>query len=182
MKTLTFVTGNEHKIQDAMKLLPEFHIHGVDFKAPEIQSLDPKEIIEAKLQYSVERTQEPCFVMDASLFFDCLDGFPGPFIKYWWEESVGGEKTCQIAELLGERGCQFVSTLGYSDGEELHFFVETVKGTIADRPRGENGFHWDVIFIPEGETLTFAEMSFEEKQAYAPQNKLLTKLHDYLTK
>ncbi len=176
MKTLVFVTQNKNKIADAQKLLPEFVIEQVDFDVPEVQSLDSQEIIRHKLVYVYEKVQKPCFVMDASLGLDCLNGFPGPFIKWWFDKTVGEEKTCAIAKLFGETGCTWTSALGFFDGRGTHYLEETIRGTLPDAPRGTNGFHWDTIFIPDGETRTLAEMTFEEKQSYAPTKKLFERL------
>ncbi|MBI2053599.1 MAG: non-canonical purine NTP pyrophosphatase [Candidatus Sungbacteria bacterium] len=176
MRKITFVTQNKNKLADAQKLLPEFEIEHVDFDVPEIQSLDPKEIIEQKLEHAYGKIKKPCFVMDASLALDCLNGFPGPFIKWWFEHTVGEEKTCAIAELFGERGITWTNVLGYFDGKDTHYLEETVKGTLPEKPRGKDGYHWDTIFIPAGETETFAEMGFERKQTYAPTKKLLRRL------
>lgn len=178
MKKLVFVTQNKNKLTDAQKLLSEFEIEHIDFEVPEIQSLDPKEIVKHKLEYAYDKVQKPCFVMDASLFLDCLDGFPGPFIKWWFEKTVGEEKTCQIAKLFNQYGCAWTTVLGYFDGKGTHFLEETIKGRLPETPRGMNGYHWDTIFIPEGETRTFAEMTFEEKQYYAVTKKLLNRLKE----
>ena len=175
MKQITFVTQNKNKLADAQKLLPDFEIEHIDFEVPEIQSLDPREIVEHKLRFAYEKVQKPCFVMDASLFLDCLNGFPGPFIKWWFEKTVGEQKTCEIATLFKNPVCKWTTVLGYFDGAETHFLEETVNGTIPEAPRGTNGYHWDTIFIPQGETRTFAEMTFEEKQQYAVTKKLLEK-------
>lgn len=176
MKKLTFVTQNKNKLADAQKLLPEFEIEHIDFEVPEIQSLNQREIAAKKLEYAYDKVKRPCFVMDASLSLDCLNGFPGPFIKWWFEKTVGAEKTCQIAKLFNEFGCTWTSVLGYFNGEDIHFLEETIRGILPTEPRGTNGYNWDTIFTPEGETRTFAEMSFEEKQSYAPTKKLLDRL------
>ncbi|KKT24342.1 MAG: Non-canonical purine NTP pyrophosphatase [Candidatus Magasanikbacteria bacterium GW2011_GWA2_43_9] len=176
MKKLTFVTQNQNKLADAQRLLPEFEIEHVDFDVPEIQSLDSEEIIKQKLEYAYAKIQKPCFVMDASLALDCLNGFPGPFIKWWFEKTVGEEKTCAIAALFGERGITWTNVLGYFDGTDTHYLQETIKGALPEKPRGKDGYHWDTIFIPAGETETFAEMGFERKQTIAPTKKLLRRL------
>ena len=182
MKKIIFITKNKNKLTDAQKLLPDFEIEHIDFEVPEIQSLDPKEIIEHKLQYAYEKVKKPCFVMDASLFLDCLNGFPGPFIKFWFEKTVGEEKTCQIAKLFNKQGCKWTTVLGYFDGKESHFLEETVKGKLPEKPRGKNGYHWDTIFIPEHETRTLAEMTFEEKQTFAVTKKLFHRLKKVINK
>ncbi len=178
MKTLVFVTQNLHKVEDVQKLLPDFEIEHIDFEVPEIQSLDPKEIVRHKLEYAYNKVKAPCFVMDASLFLDCLNGFPGPFIKWWFEKTVGEEKTCEIAKLFNKYGCQWTTVLGYFDGSQTHFLEETVQGTLPEKPRGSNGYHWDTIFIPDGEVRTFAEMTFEEKQSFAVTKRLLERLRE----
>lgn len=175
---LVFVTQNQNKVNDARKLLPEFDIQHIDFVVPEIQSLDVKEIIEYKLKYAYEQVKQPCFVMDASLELDCLNGFPGPFVKWYFSKTVGAEKTCQIGNLLNQRGCKWTTVLGYFDGKNSHFIEESVKGSLPEAPRGENGYDWDVIFIPEGQDKTFAQMTFEQKQKYALTTKLLTGLKE----
>lgn len=177
---LTFVTQNVHKVTDAQKLLPQHEIEHIDFVVPEIQSMSPEEVAEEKLRFAYERVGRPCFVMDASLFLDCLNGFPGPFIKWYFEETVGGEKTCEIAKLFQQPGCEWITVLGYFDGTKATFFKEQVRGSVPASPRGANGFHWDTIFIPEGETRTFAEMTFEEKQSFAVTKKLFTRFDDFL--
>ncbi|MEK7099240.1 MAG: non-canonical purine NTP pyrophosphatase [Patescibacteria group bacterium] len=178
MKKLVFVTQNKYKLEDARKLLPEFEIEHVDFDVPEIQSLDPKEIITHKLNIAYEKIGVPCFVMDSSLALDCLNGMPGPFIKWWFESTVGEEKTCKIATLFGERGIMWTNMLGYFDGRDTHYLEEILHGTLPETPRGTDGYHWDTIFIPQGETETFAEMGFERKQQYAPTKKLLQRLKE----
>ena len=177
---ITFVTQNKYKVADAQKLLPDFEIENIDFEVPEIQSLDPKEIVEYKLKYAYERVEKPCFVMDASLFLDCLNSFPGPFIKWYFEKTVGADKTCEVAKLFNQFGCTWTTVLGYYNGEKTHFIEETVHGTIPTEPRGTNGYHWDVIFIPEGDTRTFAEMTFDEKQSYAVTSKIFKRFRDLL--
>ena len=182
MRKLIFVTQNKNKLADAQKLLPDFEIEHIDFEVPEIQSLNPKEIVEQKLEYAYGKVKKPCFVMDTSLSLNCLNGFPGPFIKWWFEKTVGEEKTCQIAKLFDEFGCTWTIVLGYFDGEDTHFLEEVIVGTISEKPRGTNGYHWDTIFIPNGEVRTFAEMNFEEKQSYAPTKKVLIRLRDLMNR
>lgn len=179
-KTIFFLTQNQNKISDARILMSEFDIQQIDFEVPEIQEFDPREIISYKIKYAYEITKKPCFVMDASLFLDCLNGFPGPFIKWYFSKTVGAEKTCQIAQLFNQKGCRWTTYLGYNDGLETFIFEETIKGNIPNEPIGTNGYDWDVIFIPEGETRTFAQMTFEEKQKYALTKKLLERFSNFL--
>jgi XTP/dITP diphosphohydrolase len=179
-KVLTFVTQNLNKVSDAQKLLPDFEIEHVNFDVPEIQSLELKEIARYKVEFAFEKVKRPCFVMDAGLFLDCLNGFPGPFVKWYFSKTVGADKTCKIASLFGQRSCIWTTVLAYYSGKEIFYFEESVRGLIPEQPRGTNGYDWDVIFMPERETRTFAEMTFEEKQQYALTRRLLTRFADTL--
>lgn len=176
---LIFVTQNKNKLADAQKLMPEFEIDHVDFDVPEIQSLSIKEIAKSKIEIAFSRTNSPCFVMDAGLEIQCLGNFPGPLVK-WFYKTVGAEKICKIANTLGEKDCKWTTVLAYFDGENIHYFEESVNGTIPESPRGTNGYDWDVIFIPSEESRTFAEMTFDEKQQYAVTKKLLTTFGQFL--
>jgi len=73
-----------------------------------------------------------------------------------------------------------VSTLGLAwpgaRPEEVVVAEGRVAGTLAPEPRGSNGFGWDVIFVPTGETRTFAEMSPEEKNARSHRARAFAEL------
>ena len=113
MRTLVYITQNPNKFSDTQKLLPTFHIEKADFEVPEIQSLNPREVAEHKLRYAYGLTKMPCFVTDTSLFIECLNGFPGPLVKWYFSKSVGGDKTCEIARLFGQFGIRWTTVLGY---------------------------------------------------------------------
>lgn len=181
MQNITFVTQNKHKVSDAQKLLPEFTVNHVDFEVPEIQSMIPECIAEYKIKFAYEHAKEPCFVMDTAMFFDCLNGFPGPYIKDYYH-TVGPDRICEIAHYFKKPECQVTTVLAYFDGKKTIFFKETINGSISPQPQGDHGFAWDCIFIPENATKTFGQMSFEEKHSYSVTKKLLRQFHDYVTK
>jgi XTP/dITP diphosphohydrolase len=81
---------------------------------------------------------------------------------------------------LGGSSAIFRSVLGYFDGKEVVYFQEIVSGSIAPLPIGNNGYHWDTIFVPDGSLKSFAQMGFEEKQHYAPTRKLLEKFEQFV--
>ncbi|MEI7603927.1 MAG: non-canonical purine NTP pyrophosphatase [bacterium] len=177
---LIYVTQNKNKVEVAKNLLNEFDISNTDFAVPEIQSLDPHEIVKYKLQYAYDIVKKPCLVTDDSLYIEALNGFPGPFIKWYYDKTVGAEKTCQIANLFNQHGIKSLTILGYYDGQETHYFEESVEGIIPSEPRGDNGFSWDPIFIPEGDFRTYAEMTFEEKHSYTVTGKVFKRLRAFL--
>lgn len=179
MKSLVFVTSNREKIEDAVKLLPEYKIEHIDFEVPEIQSFDIHRIVEHKIKFAYEHVHKPCFVLDSGWYLDCLNGFPGPLVR-WYFEIVKEDKICQIAHLLKNAKCHWTTFLGYHDGERITYIEETIYGTLPKSPRGFGGYNWDRILVPDGSNKTFAEMSFEEKQSYAVTKKLMDKFKKLL--
>jgi inosine/xanthosine triphosphate pyrophosphatase family protein len=78
--TLYFITGNSNKFAEAKMILPG--LEQLDIDLPEIQSLDPKEIISYKLQEARNKISDKKFIVeDTSLVFDAWNGLPGPLIK-----------------------------------------------------------------------------------------------------
>ena len=94
--------------------------------------------------------------------FEALGRLPGPFIRFFNEE-VPMETMCAMLSGMSRKAVAY-STFGYFDGETVTFFEGTLKGEIAHAPAGENGWHWDKIFIPEGYTVTRAQLDDEEYQ------------------
>lgn len=131
---------------------------------PEIQELDARKIVRAKLLAARIGRVGELLVDDTSLYLDCLGGLPGPLIK-WFLKSLGGAGLYQVAESLGEFGAQARTWLGHVDeAGEMRFFEGAIPGRIV-APRGDRGFGWDAIFQPEGCQTTFAEMDDAEKNA-----------------
>src|SRR5438045_2313399 len=97
MKTITLVTGNPGKLRELQALLPTyfaFEAHALDL--PEIQSLDPQEIVTDKLQRAYEVIKAPVIVEDVSAGVDELRGLPGPFFKFF-EKALGKEALLRIS-------------------------------------------------------------------------------------
>lgn len=182
LNEILFVTSNSNKFGLARKVFDGSTIDllQIELDIPEIQSFDVEEIMKFKLEYAFKEVKKPCFVLDTALYFDCLGGFPGPFVKFYFQREGAEKRTCEIA--LGQKqfGAKNISMVGFHDGEKVHFFGETILGRISDTPKGDNGFDWDTIFIPEGSNKTYAEMTFEEKSKYAPSITAIQKLREFL--
>ena len=172
------VTGNENKLREAEHIL-EVPLKRVNLDLDEIQELDADKIAEHKVRQAYEIVKSPVFIWDQSLYVHCLNDFPGPLIKWFWTK-VTLERICQIANLIGDNRIRTRTTLAYHDGKEIKYFYGEVEGTIPESPRGTNGFAWDPIFIPNGDTRTFAEMSADEKNRISMHRIALEKLRDYL--
>ncbi len=173
---LTFVTGNANK---AKYLADYFHmpVDHVALDLPEIQSLDLEEIVRDKAAKAYAAVEKPVLVEDVSLACAGLGGLPGPFVK-WFLEAVKREGICR---LLDGRSRSAVASVayGFADGAEVKIFTGSVSGTVSDVPRGESGFGWDPIFIPDGHTKTFAEMTPNEKHETAMRREALEKMKKF---
>lgn len=163
---LTFVTSNAGKAREASALLGHnVEAHALD--VPEIQSLDFVEVVRAKAVVAARAFGVPVLVEDSGLVVAGWGGFPGPFTKWITMGALGQEGLAKMLDGFSDRGAEAVSALAVArpGQEEKDIFVAVgrVSGSIALHPRGENGFGWDVLFVPEGATRTWAEMSDEEK-------------------
>jgi inosine triphosphate pyrophosphatase len=179
MATIRFITGNKNKLREAREILTGFEVEGLDIDLPEIQSLDPKEVIRAKLDEARRRRKGALMVEDTSLTLDCMNGLPGPLIK-WFLQARGLGWLCTIAWAEGVFGATARTVIGYvDDGGTTSFFEGEVRGRIV-RPRGETKFGWDPIFEPDGMRQTFAEMSPSAKNAISMRRMALEELKAHL--
>jgi non-canonical purine NTP pyrophosphatase (RdgB/HAM1 family) len=176
---LTFITGNKGKFEEASKIIPELEQKDIDLA--EIQSLDPKQIIQAKLNEAKKEIQGNLVVEDGGLYIESLNGLPGPLIK-WFMKALGNEGLYKVLENSENKKAEAKVIVGVSfENEITEFFEGSVSGLIV-APRGDNGFGWDKIFQPEGYNKTFAEMTIEEKNETSMRKIAFQKLKDYLEK
>ena len=162
LRQLKFATSNANKLREAIDILG-FSLDQVSsLKIDEIQSDDISKIVIHKAQKSYEIIKLPVLVEDSGLIFTAWNGLPGPFIK-WFETSVGCHGLLKMMEGFENRKALAVCFVAIFDGKELIVGKGEVRGEIASSIRGENGFGWDVIFIPDRHEKTYAEMVSSEK-------------------
>jgi len=179
MRKLIFITGNKGKLEEARKILKKIEVINKEIDLPEIQETDAKRVIEAKLLEAYKYHKGEYIIEDTSLYFDSLNGLPGPLIK-WFLEKLGKQKLFEIAKKLNNFGAEAKTMIGYMNQDGgIKYFEGSVKGKISS-PRGEGGFGWDQIFMPEGYKKTFGEMTPEEKNKISMRKKALLKLSKYL--
>lgn len=172
-----YITGNESKFRETKLIIPEVELLNIDL--PEIQDTDPRHIIEAKISQAKEHKQGNFLVEDSGLYLSCLNGLPGPFVK-WFLKAIGNEGLFNIADKFNNYQAEAKVIAGYSDEQGIiHFFEGCLKGTLV-KPRGNNGFGWDPIFLPDGQSKTFAEMTIDEKNAISHRRLALNQLKDFL--
>lgn len=160
MQSLIFITGNQNKADQLAKWLGQPVAHEkVD--VDELQSLDSRVVAEHKVRQAYERLKRPVLVEDVALTFTAMGHLPGTLIK-WFIEEMGNEGLCKLADSLEHRKATAAICYAYYDGTQVRFFESVVEGEVADRPRGQEGFGWNPIFIPKGSAKTYAEMTDDE--------------------
>lgn len=177
MKHIYLVTGSQQKLSEWRRILPDtIAIDSVDIDLPEIQSMNPEEVVADKAKRAYEIAQKPVVVEDVSQSVDALGGLPGPFIKFF-VKALGDDATYKLA---GNNARAVVScTAAYYDEKEL----VTVKGDVPGKivaPRGANGFGFDVTFVPDGHEKTYAEMDSVEKDQVSHRGRAIKLLIEAL--
>jgi non-canonical purine NTP pyrophosphatase (RdgB/HAM1 family) len=175
--SLYFITSSEHKFAEISAVVPG--LERLDMDLPEIQEIDAKVIIRAKLMEALTHRGGEFIVEDTSLYLDCLKGLPGPLIK-WFMKTIGKEGLWTIADKFGVYGAEARTTIGYARSHEEIFFFEGSRHGRIVAPRGQSDFGWDPIFQPEGSDRTQAEMSREEKNRVSMRGEAARKLLDFL--
>lgn len=99
-----------------------------------------------------------------------LGGLPGPFVKYFMKQ-LGHDAFYKLAGGEGEKAT-LSCAIAYYDGDEVMTVTAGICGTIA-APRGRDTPSFDMTFVPDGETETFAEMSLEKKNSLSHRNKAI---------
>ncbi len=166
MKKLLAATGNEHKICEFRTILEPF---GVEFLTPADVGgiLEPEEsgstfeenaIIKALSAATASGMD--AFADDSGLEIDALDGAPGIFSsRYADSDSARIERVLRELRDVDNRRARFVCVVALASPAGSHETARgTVEGVIIDAPRGDGGFGYDPIFVPDGYNATFAEL------------------------
>lgn len=158
---ITLITGNHGKAAEFAAML------GVEVTAAkaalaEIQALDPAKVAARKAADAYALLGEPVLTDDTGLSVEGWNGLPGALIA-WFIDTVGPLGILDMAAGLTDRRATVTTALGYADADGVRVFQGTVKGTLATSLRGTSGFGFDPIFIPDGDSRTFAEMPPQDK-------------------
>lgn len=173
---LRFITGNSGKFNEAHSLLPELEQLNIDL--PEIQSLNASEIIEAKLDAATQQIDGPIMVEDTSLYCNCINGLPGPMIK-WFLESLGNDNLVDLIHKYDDHTATVKTIIGLRINNQNHFFEGNLEGSIVE-PRGKNGFGWCPIFEVKGMDKTYAELENVEKNKISQRAMAIKKMTEFL--
>lgn len=188
---IIFATGNAHKVQEVRSMLPQ----GI-----EIQSLkdigftdelpETQDTIEGNSLQKAETLGKAlgiaCFAEDTGMEVDALNGEPGVYSARYAGENASYEDNVQkvLSRLEGEknRRARFKTVITYYNAGNFVQFEGITEGTILEQPRGENGFGYDPIFIPDGADKTYAEMTLDEKNSYSHRKKSFVGFANHLAK
>ena len=181
---LVFATNNRHKIEEIQSLLGnDFVVKGLkdigcDVDIPETANTFEGNALQ-KAQFVYEHYKVPCFSDDTGLEIEALNGEPGVYSARYAGEEKNSEKNMQkvLEKLQGvtNRQAQFRTVIAYVDGKNNYFFEGIVRGTILDHKRGDKGFGYDPIFVPEGRTETFAELDMAVKNSMSHRGRAMEK-------
>ncbi len=186
---LVIATHNPGKLVEMRGLLAPYGIEATS--AGELKLSEPNESgmtfrdnARIKAAAAARATGLPAFADDSGLAVDALDGAPGIYSARW----AGPDKDFrhamhEVETRLQERGAttperrraHFISALcvAWPEGD-FEEFEGRVDGVLVWPPRGDNGFGYDPMFLPDGHARTFGEMSREEKHELPPRGKGLS--------
>jgi XTP/dITP diphosphohydrolase len=189
MKKLVFATNNKHKLSEVRAIL------GNQFEILSLADINCFDEIpetadtlqgnaEQKANWVLEKYGYDCFADDTGLEIDALDGRPGVYSARYAGEGCSFEDNTRkvLEELKGEsnRKAKFRTVICLKKDGETHFFEGEVKGEIIAEERGDKGFGYDPIFIPEGFDKTFAELGDNVKNSISHRYRATKKLVDFL--
>jgi len=189
MNTLIFATNNENKVAEIRSLLNEnFKIislleAGIDIDIPEpFGTLEENAREKSEIIYKLTKTN--CFAEDTGLEVKVLNNEPGvKSARYAGEERNFDMNVTKLLDKLKnntDRVARFRTVICVTLNGKHNIFDGECKGDIIAERRGSGGFGYDCIFVPEGASKTFAEMSLPEKNIYSHRKKATQKLISYL--
>ena len=181
---LLVATGNQGKLKEIRKLLENsaIEIIGLD------QLSNPPEVIEDGATFSANACKKALEMArfsgyvtladDSGLVVDALGGAPGVYsARYAGEpsdDSANNRKLLAELEGVSDRTARFRCAIALVEPGKAPQTVDgRCEGKIGDAPSGENGFGYDPLFIPEGFTKTFAELSDSEKNSISHRGAAL---------
>ena len=178
LSELFFASSNEHKFQEAERILANLGVKINLFKTTleEIQSNNLNDIAEKKAINAYDLIQKPVIIEDDGLFINTLNGFPGPYSSYVYD-TIGNKGIMDLLENSKVRDAKFVSIIAYCDSDcDVKLFESSIPGKISSIIE-KGGWGYDPIFIPDGESKTYANVS--DKDKFSHRSAALTKFSNW---
>ncbi len=189
---LIFATSNRSKISeirariDGKLEITDLAENGINEDIPE-PFFTFEENAMHKARYVYNKLGISCFADDSGLEVAALNGEPGVFsARYAQKNDFSGSNTELVLHRLGQlanpsRAARFVTVIALILNGKEHFFRGSVEGNIIEAPKGNSGFGYDPIFVPEGWSETFAEVDQKKKIAISHRSRAMNNLVDFLT-
>lgn len=189
MKKLVFATNNAHKLEEVRAILQEkFEVAGLDDIGCASDIPETGTTLQAnasiKSHFVINNYKIDCFADDTGLEVNVLDGRPGVYSARYAGENASYEqnvdKLLMEMEASVDRKARFRTVISLMmDGIE-YFFEGVVEGRIIRQRKGNSGFGYDPVFVPDGYEKTFAEMDASLKNNISHRARAIQKLADFL--
>ncbi len=188
MVKIVAATGNAHKLEEFRTLLKEQDVEVVGLDAypnyPEVEETGTtfQENSAIKALAASNYCDIPAFADDSGLAIEVLDGRPGiNSSRYADTDPERMQKVLDELKDKDNRRAKFVCALSIAiNGEVIETFTGEVHGTIANAPRGTNGFGYDPIFIPDGFDKTFGELGADIKDKISHRFRAFEKAMEFV--
>ena len=186
---ILFGTNNQHKLEEIRKILADHYEvlslgnvgEVIDVEETE-STLEGNALLKAKAFY--EHTGIPCFSDDTGLEVVALDGAPGVYSARYAGEHCSYQdnvnKMLREMKDKDDRRAAFRTVIAWYDGKNENLFEGKISGVITREPKGNAGFGYDPIFLPDDHKQTFAEMSSELKNSISHRARAVKMFADFL--
>jgi XTP/dITP diphosphohydrolase len=188
---LIFASQNQNKLNEIQsKLSSNIKLIGLkDLNYNEELPETAKTIKENALQkarFVYEKFGKDCFADDTGLEIESLNNLPGVDTAHYAgperNANLNMDKVLREMQNANSRNARFVTIFALILNGKEYLFEGEVKGIIATEKRGNQGFGYDPIFIPEYHQNTFAEMDLNQKNSMSHRARALSKMLDFLNK
>ncbi|MDR0797039.1 MAG: non-canonical purine NTP diphosphatase [Tannerella sp.] len=187
---LIFATNNPSKLAEVMDMLSDNYIltglsdiNCSEDVAETADTLEGNALIKAR--YVKDHYGYDCFADDTGLEVEALDGEPGVYSARYagpaHDSQANIRKLLQALEGETNRKARFRTVIALALKGKEYVFEGIIEGNITESPRGNNGFGYDPVFVPDGFTKTFAELSDQEKNAISHRAKAVHQLAWFLS-
>ncbi len=189
MRKLVFATNNRHKLEevsavlrDQLEILSLKDIQCHDDIPETADTLEGNALLKAQHVYNNYGFN--CFADDTGLEVDALNGQPGVYSARYAGEDQNAERNMEklLQELEGtnNRRAQFRTVVALIEESKVNYFEGKIEGVIINTRRGDAGFGYDPVFVPDGYSQTFAEMGSELKNKISHRALAIQSLIKYL--
>lgn len=188
-RKIVFATNNSHKLHEIRRIIGDkidiLSLADIDCheELPETSDTIAGNARQ-KARYVKEHYGYDCFADDTGLCVEALGGAPGIYTARYAGDNHDSEANMNLLlknlEGKDDRRAYFLTVIALAEGDEIRIFEGRVDGMIAREKSGVGGFGYDPVFIPENETVTFAEMDEDDKNSISHRGRATAKLLDYI--